>query len=37
LKPYEPSESSAPPANEAPDTSDKPQKRAALLGGLPKR
>jgi superfamily II DNA/RNA helicase len=37
LKPYEPSESSAPPANEAPETEAKPQKRAALLGGLPKR
>jgi len=37
LKPYEPSVSSAPPSSEAPETSPKPQKRAALLGGLPKR
>jgi superfamily II DNA/RNA helicase len=39
LKPYEPSVSSAPAdsANEAPEPTAKPQKRAALLGGLLKR
>jgi superfamily II DNA/RNA helicase len=37
LKPYEPSVSSAKPANEPQDNAAKPQKRAALLGGLPKR
>jgi ATP-dependent RNA helicase RhlE len=39
LKPYEPSVSStsANSANESPEPAAKPQKRAALLGGLPKR
>jgi superfamily II DNA/RNA helicase len=37
LKPYEPSVSTAQPANEPQDNPAKPQKRAALLGGLPKR
>jgi superfamily II DNA/RNA helicase len=37
LKPYEPSPSAPQPANEPQDAAAKPQKRAALLGGLPKR
>ena len=37
LKPYEPSVSTPQPANEPQDNAAKPQKRAALLGGLPKR
>ncbi|RYE99650.1 MAG: DEAD/DEAH box helicase [Oxalobacteraceae bacterium] len=37
LKPYEPSVSTPRPANEPQDNDAKPQKRAALLGGLPKR
>ncbi|MFS0756554.1 DEAD/DEAH box helicase [Noviherbaspirillum sp. 1P10PC] len=37
LKPYEPSPSTPQPANEPQDAAAKPQKRAALLGGLPKR
>ncbi len=37
LKPYEPSVSSPQPANEPRDSTAKPQKRAALLGGIPKR
>jgi superfamily II DNA/RNA helicase len=38
LKPYEPTVSApVAPANEAPESAAKPQKRAALLGGLPKR
>jgi superfamily II DNA/RNA helicase len=37
LKPYEPSPSAPQPANEPQEAAAKPQKRAALLGGLPKR
>jgi ATP-dependent RNA helicase RhlE len=37
LKPYEPSVSTPQPANEPQENAAKPQKRAALLGGLPKR
>nr|WP_217343703.1 DEAD/DEAH box helicase [Noviherbaspirillum sp. L7-7A]MBV0877773.1 DEAD/DEAH box helicase [Noviherbaspirillum sp. L7-7A] len=37
LKPYEPSTSAPQPANEPQEAAAKPQKRAALLGGLPKR
>lgn len=37
LKPYEPSPSAPQPANESQEAAAKPQKRAALLGGLPKR
>jgi len=37
LKPYEPSSSAPQPANEPQEAAAKPQKRAALLGGLPKR
>ena len=37
LKPYEPSVSTPQPANAPQDNVAKPQKRAALLGGLPKR